>query len=203
MVYTAERQMTRTKTLIICSLAFFLALAGSSAIFAQSSPSSSYYVNFNVSINVREGPGVSFRSVGSIKPGERVQVIGKQAGWAKISPEGKALIGWVAESFVSQGAPPIILIEEHNGALAKKDAEIEALKRENESFKRLVGTLPKEFLRPDVPIEEMLKRQVDYYDRLVRLKWFMGGGVVFVVGLLFGVLVGRGRRRSQKRLMLD
>ncbi|MDY7017109.1 MAG: SH3 domain-containing protein [Nitrospirota bacterium] len=195
--------MTRTKTLIICSVAFFLALAVSSAIFAQSSPSYSSYINFNVSINVREGPGVRFRSIGSVEPGDRVQVIGKQAGWAKVRPEGKALVGWVAGSFVSQGTPPVILIEEHNDALAKKDAEIEALKRENESFKRLVGTLPKEFLRPDVPVEEMLKRQVDYYDRLIRLKWFMGGGVLFVVGLLFGVLVGRGRRRSQKRLMLD
>jgi SH3-like domain-containing protein len=195
--------MARTKNLIVCSVAFFLALAGSSAIFAQSSPSPSSYINFNVSINVREGPGVSFRSVGSVKPGERVQVIGKQAGWAKIRPEGKALIGWVAESFVSQGTPPVILIEEHNDALAKKDAEIEALKRENESFKRLVGTLPKEFFRPDVPVREMLKRQVDYYDRLVRLKWFMGGGAVFVVGLLFGVVVGRSRRKPQKRLMLD
>jgi len=203
MVYTAERQMTRTKILIICSVTFFLALAGSSAISAQSSSPSSSYINFNVSINVREGPGVSFRSIGSVKPGDRVQVIEKQAGWAKIRPEGKTLIGWIAESFVSQGAPPVILIQEHNDALAKKDAEIEALKRENESFKRIVGTLPKEFLRPDVPIEEMLKRQVDYYDRLVRLKWFMGGGAVFVVGLLFGVLFGRSRRRSQKRLMLD
>lgn len=194
--------MTRTKTLIICIVAFFLALAESSAIFAQSSPSSSSYINFSVSINVREGPGISFRSLGSVKPGERVKVIGKQAGWAKIRPEGKALTGWVAESFVSQGTPPLIPIKEHNDALAKKDAEIEALKGENESFKRIVSTLPKEFLRPDVPIEEMLKRQVDYYDRLVRLKWFLGGGAVFVVGLLFGVVVGRGKRKSQKRLML-
>ena len=194
--------MARTKTLIVWSAAFIVVLSGLSTVFGQPSPPSSSYINYNVSINVREGPGVSFRSVGSVRPGERASILERRAGWARIQPEGKALVGWVAESFVGQGQPPVMPIEEYNRSLDQKKAEIEALKHENESLKKLVGTIPKGLLRSDLPIEESLKRQVDYYDRLVRMKWFLAGSGVFVVGLLFGLIVGRGRRKAQKRLML-
>lgn len=192
------------KGYIVYAILIFLALVSAPGLLTQALPQADEaYINYNIAINVREGPGVSFRPVGSIKPGDPVRIVERSSGWVKIQAVGKGLVGWVAASFVTQGKPPIVPIEEYRSTIAQKEAQIEALKQERDSLKKLVGVIPKQFLNADISVEEALKRQVSYYDRLVRLKWFMGGASVFLVGLLFGLIIGRSRRKSQKRLMLD
>lgn len=199
--------MIALKRNIACIVVLFLALVPVlclPGLPAQSlAEEEGAYINYSVAINVRKGPGIDFQVIGSVRPGDSVRILERGAGWVKIQPAGKGLVGWVAASFVSQGKPPVVPIEEYQNAIAQREAQIEALKHENDSLKKLVGAIPKQFLRSDIPIEEILKRQVDYYDRLVRLKWFVGGGAVFLVGLLIGIIMGRSRRKSKKRLMFD
>jgi hypothetical protein len=196
--------MTSIKNYIVYITVFFLALVSAPWSLNQAvAEEKGAYINYSVTINVREGQGVGFRPVGSVRPGEPVRILEREAGWVKIQPIGKGLVGWVAASFVTQGRLPLVPIEDYQSAIAQKEAQIEALKHENDSLKKLVGTIPKRFLNANIPFEEALKRQLNYYDQLLRLKWFMGGGSVFLVGLLIGVIIGRNRRKSKKRLMLD
>ena len=60
-------------------------------------------VRVNGSLNVRGGPGTSYRKLGSLYPGETVLVLSSSGGWSRILYHGTKT-GWVSSQYLSRGA---------------------------------------------------------------------------------------------------
>lgn len=59
-------------------------------------------------VNIRSGPGVSYRSVGTLRGGTEVQVRETRGEWMSIVPPGSISL-WIKKEFldISQGVPPV------------------------------------------------------------------------------------------------
>ena len=159
-----------------------------------------FYINYNVGINVREGPGLDFDIIGHVKPGDVVDVFNSQRGWVKIRRKNSKLVGWVARSFVGEGKFPVYQVDSLKKMLKQREDELENIKREKDRLQEIVGTIPKNLLSQQYSLDEAIKRQIGFYDRVVQVKWFLAGAIVFFAGWIIGYLAHRSLRKPQRRL---
>ncbi|MBQ7590732.1 MAG: SH3 domain-containing protein [Verrucomicrobia bacterium] len=54
-------------------------------------------------LNLREGPGTTYKKVGQLKQGEKVVVLGTENGWTKV--EGPEAFGYIAEDYIQLTGP--------------------------------------------------------------------------------------------------
>ena len=54
-------------------------------------------------LNLREGPGTTYKKVGQLKQGEKVVVLGTENGWSKV--EGPESFGYIAEDYIQLTGP--------------------------------------------------------------------------------------------------
>jgi SH3-like domain-containing protein len=57
-------------------------------------------------VNIRCGPGVSFKDVGRLSKDERVQVVETKEGWSQIRPTSHCS-GWISAEFIESAAPTL------------------------------------------------------------------------------------------------
>lgn len=63
----------------------------------------SMYVNSSNGLNLREGPGTSYKTVANIPNGSRVDLISTQGDWVKVQYEGKE--GYVSRQYLTENKP--------------------------------------------------------------------------------------------------
>lgn len=93
---------TGTKTVTIT--AAWNGLSASCAITCQSASSTGTVTNAELGLNVRSGPGTTFSRVGGLLNGERVVVLGREAGWYQIlfrNADDQAAIGYVLADYLT------------------------------------------------------------------------------------------------------
>jgi SH3 domain protein len=149
-------------------------------------------------VNVRTGPGVQYRIVGTLQTGDAVQILSRGDDWTKVRPENTAE-GWIPEEYLQPAPPARVILAEHEA----KNAELE---------KRL-ATLTESESRLRTDYEEISSRDAKQQAEITRLtrenlelragarwpEWITGAGIV-LVGMVLGAIVARssGRRRQQR-----
>jgi uncharacterized protein YraI len=89
-----------SKKFIAGGLAALILTLGAGAAFAAPGRATT-------SVNVRSGPGTSYRVVDTLYPGERVDIQRCTVGWCYVGKAG--LNGWVSEAYLTRTAGPIIV----------------------------------------------------------------------------------------------
>ncbi|SDJ34229.1 N-acetylmuramoyl-L-alanine amidase, partial [Natribacillus halophilus] len=74
----------------------------SASLVTNENPGAVGYVDANVSLNVREGPGTSYAQVSSIPRGEQVNIVGETDGWYEIRMDDVSGPTYVSANLVSE-----------------------------------------------------------------------------------------------------
>ena len=146
---------------------FFLLSAG--AIWAKS-----MYITDRIEVGVRSGIGIEQKFIGTIKTGDRVEVLEGDQNWSKVKLA-NGTVGWVASRFLvdqvktaAPAADPKVLeelkgIKEQNLALTKQleglKQERDKLLKENEELKKALQALQQEKQGRVAPEINQLKTQ--------------------------------------------
>lgn len=150
---------------------------------------------------LRSGPSTQYRILGSLQPGQRVEVLERGDGWTRVrAAEGKE--GWVAAGYLEDQAPPVERV-------AALEAETARLRAEVESLRERAGRLEEEnqaFSADDTSRREALEELTRENMRLragVRWAEWLTGALILGTGMAFGALLSRlSGRRGRSRLKL-
>lgn len=156
------------------------------------------WVKDELRLNLRTGPGLKYRILGSLETGDGVEIVSRGEKWTEVHPDDLPR-GWVPVGYL-RATPPARI------ALAQREAENIELRRRLESI-----TASEAQLR--ATNEEIGGRDQAQQAEIARLtrenielragarwpEWITGGGIV-LVGMLLGAIVARtsGRRRPQR-----
>jgi SH3 domain protein len=151
--------------------------------------------------NLRAGAGVDQPVVGSVAPGERLEVLGSAGQWARVRREDGSS-GWLSSSYLLREAPPAARI-------AELEAEAERLRRQLESAGAQAADLRERSdagARATADLEAELARARRESDALrARARWpeWIAGALILSTGMALGALLrGVSGRRRQTRLKL-
>jgi uncharacterized protein YraI len=61
------------------------------------------YVSSSNGINLREGPGTSYKTIANIPNGSKLDIVGTDDEWVKVSYEGKT--GYVSKQYLTEDKP--------------------------------------------------------------------------------------------------
>lgn len=197
----------------ICLLAF------STAALAEK-----MYVNDKIRITVRTGPGIDFKVMSEAESGQAMDVQEVKEGWSRVLlSDGRE--GWVLARFLTKNQPGKAQLRSLQKAHDELTAENERLKEENQKLDLLSGesrraleemahsydvlkTESKDFLKVKSAYETASQKFAEQKETADRLKgrmenqewqknavFFIGGGVLVLLGFLIG-LMSRGNRRK-------
>lgn len=153
-------------------------------------------------VNLRSGPGVKYRILGSLETGDAVTILERGEGWTRVRPENLPE-GWIPEGYL-EATPPAHV------ALAETEAENEALKKrlatlsESESrFRSAYDEVSSRDAAQQTEIERIRRENLELRAGTRWIEWLTGAGIV-LFGMALGAIVSRGsgRRRRQQRIKL-
>lgn len=206
---------------------FFLFSAG--PVWAKS-----MVITDRIEVGVRSGIGIEQKFIGTIKTGDRVEVLEADPNWSKVKLA-NGTIGWVATRFLVDQVRPaaatadpraleeLKAVKEQNLALAKQlegyKQEREKILKEKEEAKGALQALQQEKQTRVAPELDQLKAQNAGLQKQIQdlqqqteafrkheknqvlteqIGWFLAGSGVLFVGLIFGWLASRGRKKGAK-----
>jgi len=152
-------------------------------------------------LNLRRGAGVGFKIIGTVKPGDRVQILQRGKGWTQVRTE-NGRSGWIAAGYLAAVAPPTTRL----GQLEERAGTLE---RELDSATREVTRLRSSY-------EEVSGRDTAQRDELDRLtqenaklragsRWaeLISGALILSTGMVLGAIWrGMASRGKSSRLRL-
>ena len=168
----------------------------------------------NLNITVRRGPGIDYKIISFLRPGDEVEDLGRESGWAHVRFENDRT-GWVLERYLTQ-TPSLIsrqnsimtenerlkqaeaMLEKSNVSLRAyfdRPIQVEQTKEPApaHSTQDLVRalSLARQLLREERGRVDFLRRQKEMEDELSR--WFLIGSGAAGLGMVLGVLTYRSR----------
>jgi SH3 domain protein len=183
------------------------------------------YITDRIEVGLRSSTGIEQRIITMLKTGDQVQVLEGDKNWTKVKlPNGT--VGWIATRFLVDQTKPSNLAEtrlqEELRGLKEKNQNLEQEKgkliKDLEETKKQTTLLAQEKNRPGTPVVQELaakneklekefaacKKQLASYGGNDKgknestIKWFLAGSGVLLLGLLVGLLMARGRRKTSR-----
>jgi uncharacterized protein YgiM (DUF1202 family) len=152
-------------------------------------------------LNLRSGAGTQYRIIGSLAPGDPVQVLERGDGWTRVRIGG-GTEGWIAAGYLEPVAPPLERVDDLEGELQRARAELEGLTREAERLRSSNESLSSD----DSAQREELGRLTRENAKLrAGERWaeWIAGALIFCSGMAAGAILSRlGGRRNARRLKL-
>lgn len=173
--------------------------------FAPLTYAQDYYISDKLFTYMRSGASDQHRIIGSVNAGDKVQLKTRSGKYTQIvDPRGRT--GWVESKFVSSNVSNAARLPELEAELArvkgllanaedKANAEQEglatSLKQRNEQIKKLEASYQDandELIAAQTQIRELSAKINTQEDDLL-MRWFMYGGGVAGLGLIFGLIL--------------
>ncbi|WED21472.1 SH3 domain-containing protein [Vibrio sp. JC009] len=188
--------MKKLFTLVLCTL-----LATPSAFAAQR------YIADNLFTYMHSGPSNQFRIIGSVNAGDKVNLVNvnKDTGYSEVV-DSKGRKGWVESKFVTRQASMAVRLPKLEKELAEVKAKlanaeksanqeqaglIESLDIRNKQIAELEANysdISQKLTESQKDVRE-LRARLDTQKEDLLLKYFMYGGGVAGIGLLFGLIL--------------
>jgi SH3 domain protein len=159
------------------------------------------WVDNEVRLNLRTGAGTTFRIVGSVTSGDRVDILGRENNWTQIRLEdGKR--GWIPAGYLKSEAPPDVRLAEAEDELHKLKSQFENatidVSRLRESNDEISG---REKERSD-EINRLTLENLDLKSGPRWPEWITGASILSVGMVLGALLRGSSSRRPTPRIRL-
>ncbi len=163
-----------------------LALLACFALGASAARAEKSWVQGEVRLNLRTGPGTEFRILEALKTGDAVELVERAEGWTRVRHGEHE--GWIPEGYLQPTAPPAV--------------QVDALTTEVETLRQELATLNAEAAGLRESHAELTAREAKQSSELERLRrennafrtgarwpeWFAGSALL-TMGMLLGVLV--------------
>ena len=146
-------------------------------------------------LNLRRGAGTEFKIVGTVPPGDRIDILTRGDGWTRVKTE-DGRTGWIAAGYLDAAAPPA-------KRLALVETEAERLGRELE-------TATSEVERLKASYDEVSGRDTEQRDELGRLTqenaklragsvWVerLTGALILCLGMALGAIWHRASTKNR------
>ena len=155
------------------------------------------YVNGYRELMLRTGPSVEHRIIAVLKTGNEMEVVREEGEYSLVSlPDGRQ--GYVLKSFLTSETPPRRRVEDLTAKVKAQAAELEQLRDENLQLMADNDKLNKDNLS-DKRLLRRLQQESTDLQRDVRLRWFVAGAGILLIGWLMGWTRVRLRRRARAR----
>ena len=157
------------------------------------------WVEDQVRLNLRTGPGSQFRILGSVETGDSVEVLARGDGWVEVRAEGKS--GWVPDGFL-QNEPPALVklrrIEAETAELRSKSGQL------NDESTRLRSENAQIAARESEQRAELERLTRDNMELRAGARWpeWIAGACILGVGMALGALLRGSARRQTPRIRL-
>jgi len=187
-------RMTRSLRAPASVLAFVLLLAAAGAGAEEA------WVR-GASLNLRAGAGIDQPVLGSVAPGERLEVLASSGEWVRVRrADGSG--GWIAAGYLLRDAPPAARIAELEAEAERLRQELDAagthaadLRDRSDQDAQASAALQAEL--------ERARRESDALRAGARWPEWIAGALIFATGMALGAwLRGVSGRRRQTRLRL-
>jgi SH3 domain protein len=182
-----------------CLLASGCAMLALALLVAVRASAETGWVDDQVRLNLRTGPGNQYRIVGSVETGDSVQVLSRGDGWIEVRADGKT--GWVPDGYLKSEPPAVV-------KLARIETETAELRSRG-------GLLNEEAAKLRSENAEFAARETEQRTELERLtrdnlelragaRWpeWIAGACILAVGMALGALLRGSARRQTPRIRL-
>ncbi len=177
------------------TLALFLTLSGLS-YGARAAPL--YVSDSTVEANLWNGIKGDRRIIAMLRPGTQLTLLREEEGWAEVAlQDGRR--GWILKRYLSDRPSALATAQHLEAENQKLRDQVKGLGSSQHETTQENDRLKRELEETRNKLQE-LQRTSDDAKFSGRLRWFMGGAAVVVVGWILGFWTGRVRRRRSSEL---
>jgi len=157
------------------------------------------WVDDQVRLNLRTGPGNQYRILATLETGDSVEVLSRGDGWIEVSAEGKS--GWVPEGYLQSDPPAVV-------KLARIESEAVELRTRTkqlaEDTEKLRGENQQLATRESEQRAELERLTRDNLELRAGARWpeWIAGACILAVGMALGALLRGSARRQTPRIRL-
>jgi hypothetical protein len=181
------------------------ALCGLFALLGPGASAEEAWVREGTSLNLREGAGRNKAVLGSVGPGERLEVIGSLSGWTQVRRE-DGTQGWIANGFLVREAPASARIAALEAETTRLRDALAAAEREGAQLRESAAAAPApppEAAAAPAPAVARAPAEEPRNGSSARWLDYLVGALLLSTGMALGAMLrGVSGRRRATRLRL-
>jgi SH3 domain protein len=172
---------------------------GIALLFAALASAETGWVDDQVTLYLRTGPGSQFKSISKVETGDSVEILARGDGWIEVRADGKQ--GWVPEGFLTNEPPAVV-------KLARIETETAELRSRsgllNEEATKLRSDNAQIAARESEQRSELERLTRDNMELRAGARWpeWIAGACIFAVGMGLGAVLRGNARRQTPRIRL-
>ena len=173
------------------------------ALLAAGAAAEEAWVREGTSLNLREGAGLSKPVLGSVGPGERLEVLGSLSGWTQVRRE-DGTQGWIANGFLVREAPASTRIAALEAETARLRDALAAAEREGAALRESAARVAPPPEAPAAPARAARAPAPEPRNG-ASARWldYLVGALLLSTGMALGAMLrGVSGRRRATRLRL-
>jgi SH3 domain protein len=157
------------------------------------------WVDDQVRLNLRTGPGSQFRIVGSVETGDSVEILSRGDGWIEVRSEGKS--GWVPDGFLKNEPPAVVKLARIQSETAELRSRSGALDEEATKLRSENAQITARESEQRAELERLTR---DNMELRAGARWpeWIAGACILAVGMALGALLRGSARRQTPRIRL-
>jgi uncharacterized protein YgiM (DUF1202 family) len=157
------------------------------------------WVDDQVRLNLRTGPGNQYRIIASVETGDSVEILSRGDGWIEVSAEGKS--GWVPDGYLEAEPPAVVKLARIESEAAELRTRTKTLGEDSE---KLRGENQELAARESEQRAELERLTRDNLELRAGARWpeWIAGACILAVGMALGALLRGSARRQTPRIRL-
>lgn len=180
--------------------AWWLAAALAGAVLAAAAQAETGWSR-GAPLLLRSGPSTQNRILGSLQPGQPVEILSRDEGWVRVrTPEDKE--GWVADGYLAGEAPPTERVESLEAQARELRDELESLRARSERLAEENQSLSGDDSAQREAIDELTRENMRLRAGERWAEWLTGALILGTGMALGGALTRLSGRRGRGRLKL-
>ncbi len=154
-----------------------------------------YVSDTTLRANMRTGNSFGNRIIAMLAPGTQVTLIKEEGGWAEVSLE-DGRRGWLLKKYLTDRPAWQVTAQELAAENQSLREQVTSLERNYQNLLQEKTELKNELAHRTQDLEEV-QRAYEKSDVSNKLRWFISGAAVLLLGWLFGFWRGRMRHRRR------
>jgi len=159
------------------------------------------WVQDQLTLNVRTGPGTQYRIKGTIKTGESVQVLDRREGWTQVSTTSSGE-GWIPEGFLQPEMPAGMRLEATLSETAGFRDQFGSLTDRVKELESTNAELTSADADQNSTIESLTRENLELKAGARWPEWITGATILFVGMVMGAIIQSMNGRRSRPRIRL-
>ena len=157
------------------------------------------WVDDQVRLNLRTGPGNQYRILASVETGDSVEILSRGDGWIQVQAEGKS--GWVPDGYLRPDPPAVVKLARIEGEDVELRARAKQLGEDTEKLRSENQALATRESEQRAELERLTR---DNLELRAGARWpeWIAGACILAVGMALGALLRSSARRQSPRIRL-